>query len=170
MVCPPATSSNNHDLQTPELTVGDTDCKWMSGPKVSPYVRQRAVYAALAKVAGGLSDSISTPWRRLMHSTRYCPGGLGEPPEHSPARLSSSSWRYLAKLHEVCLHHLTLLVGGGSNTKCATPSSDARSSTLKAQPRQLARFHPLYRSSSLTNFFFIQQQAYSFRYAQQVGS
>lgn len=56
MVCLPATSSNNHDLRKPELTVGDADCKWMSGRTAGPYVRQRAVYAALAKVAGGLFE------------------------------------------------------------------------------------------------------------------
>ena len=54
MVCPPSKSSNNHDMQKPELVVGDTDCKWMSGRTAGPYVRQRAVYAAIAKVAGGL--------------------------------------------------------------------------------------------------------------------
>ena len=133
MVCPPATSSDNHDLQKPELTVGDTDCKWVPGRTSSGYVRQKAVYVALAEVAGGLLDSISTMWRRLMHSTRYCPGGLGEPSEHSPARLPSSSWCYLdvVKLREVHLQNLNGLVGGGSN-KCATLSGDSRSSTLKA--------------------------------------
>ena len=126
MVCPPATSSDNHDLQKPERTAGDTDCKWMSEPTVSGYVRQRAVYAALAKAAGGLLDSISTLWRRLMHSTKYCPGGLGEPSEHSLARLPSSPWCYLdvVKLHEACLHNLNRLnglVGSYSNNlKCAT--------------------------------------------------
>jgi hypothetical protein len=39
---------------------------------------------------------------------------------------------------------------------CATQFGDARSSS-NAQPWQLARFHPLYRSSSLIDFFFLQK-------------
>jgi hypothetical protein len=141
------TSSNNHDLRKPELAVEDTHCKWTSGRTTAGYLRGEAVYAALAKVVGGLSSSISTPWRRLKHSTRYRADELGMPLSIAQQGCQAlhgaiSSRLDAVKLHEMRLHSANWLIDSRSN-KCATRFGDARSSS-QVQPWQLARFHPAF--------------------------